>query len=341
MTEAQPRHPTAPGGSAQQDPDQLAKIEAEIDQTRNAISGDLRTLGERLSPENLKAEAKEVMTEAKNVATETLHEAKNVATSTFHQVKEDAMESVSAKVDELRDGVRNVEQEAMGFLRENAAPIALIGVGLAWFLSNRRARDDRWDGGYRVRGSGRWRYPEDDADHPPPLDDARESFYRAAGRTREASHTAGQRARSWADGARHEVSDKANQMRHFAERELGDVRGMARNARDRLERTSYRARDTAQRELRHAREVSERTLESHPLAVAAAAVAAGACIGLLLPETRREDELFGARRERLMDDAREVIREAKGAARDVGHSAKETARDLKNDLKNGSIGTTG
>lgn len=329
MTEPQPRAPTTPGGSAENAP-QIAKIEAEIDQTRSAISGDLRTLGERLSPENLKAEAKEVMTEAKNVATETLHEAKDIATSTFHQVKEDAMDTVSAKVDEFRDSVRNVEHEAVGFLRENAAPIALIGVGVAWFLSNRRSRDEQWDGGYRVRGSGRWRYPEDEDRHP--MDDARNGMYRAAGRTREASHSAGQRARRLASEARHEVSGRAQQARHFAEHELDDVRGMARDARDRLERTTYRARDSAQRELRRARELSGQTLESHPLAVAAAAVAAGACIGLLLPETRREDELFGPQRERLMDDARQVMRDAKGAARDVSHSAKEVARDLKNGL---------
>jgi ElaB/YqjD/DUF883 family membrane-anchored ribosome-binding protein len=259
-----------------------------------------------------------------------MHEAKNIATSTFHQVKEDAMDTVSAKVDDFRDTVRSVEHEAVGFLRDNAAPIALIGVGLAWFVANRRSRDDHWDGGYRVRGSGRWRYPEDDDRHP--MDGARDRFYRAAGRTREVSHTAGQRARRWADDARHEANDKASQVRQLAEHELDDVRGMARDARDRLERTTHRARDSAQRELRRARELSEQTLDSHPLAVAAAAVAAGACIGLLLPETRREGELFGPRRERLMDDAKQVIREAKGAARDVTHSAKEAARDLKNGL---------
>jgi vacuolar-type H+-ATPase subunit H len=218
MTQSKPPAGTAPAGSDDKDPAEIAKIEADIDQTRNAISGDLRTLGERLSPEHLKEEAKEVMTEAKNVAVETLHEAKNVATSTFREVKDDAMNTVSAKVDELRDNVRSVEREAVGFVRENAVPLALIGVGVAWFLSNRRSRDASWDGGYRPRDYGRWRYPEPEGRHA--IDDARDGVYRAAGTTRELGERAKERCRRLVDDARHELSDRAGQVRDFAEREV-------------------------------------------------------------------------------------------------------------------------
>jgi ElaB/YqjD/DUF883 family membrane-anchored ribosome-binding protein len=330
MTQSKPPIGTAPAGTDDKDPAEIAKIEADIDQTRNAISGDLRTLGERLSPQHLKEEAKEVMTEAKNVAVETLHEAKNVATSTYREVKDDAMETVSAKVDEFRDNVRSAEREALGFVRENAVPLALIGVGVAWFLSNRRSRDARWEGGYRPRDYGRWSYPEPEGRHP--VDDAREGVYRAAGTTRELGHRAKERARDWVEGARHEASDRAGQVRDFAEREVHEVRGMARDAQERLGHAASRARDVAGRELRHARELSQRTTESHPLAVAAAAAAAGVCVGLLIPETQREDELFGPRRERLLGDAKGVMREAKGAVQDLTHTAKETARDVKNSL---------
>lgn len=312
------------------DPAQIAKIEADIDQTRNAISGDLRTLGERLSPEHLKEEAKEVMTEAKNMAVETLHEAKNMATNTFREVKDNAMETVSAKVDEFRDNVRNVEHEAIDFVRQNAVPLALMGVGLAWFLSNRRSREAHWDGGYRPRDYGRWRYPETEGSSA--ADDARDGYYRAAGTTQEFGQRAKERARNWVEGAQHGVSDKAGQVRQFAEREMGEVRGMARDAQERLGRATTRARDVAGRELRHARDVTRRTTESHPLAVAAAAAAAGLCVGLIIPETQREGELFGPPRERLIGDAKGALREAKGAVQDLSHAAKETARDVKNSL---------
>lgn len=335
MTEFQPRNQNALEGTSENDSGQISQIEADIDQTRNAITGDLRTLGERLSPEHLKEEAKEMMNEAKNVAVETMQEAKNVATSTFHEVKQDAMDTVSAKVGEFRDTVRHAEHQAVDFLRANAVPLALMGLGLAWFMSNRRSTEKQWEGGYRTRGAGNWRYPETEGHHP--IDDARDGIQRAAGKSRELGHRAKESARHWAQDAQHEVSSVAGQVRDFAGREMEQVRGVARDAQQRLGRATDRARDVAGRELRHARDFSRRATESHPLAVAAAATAAGLCVGLLIPETQREDQLFGAQRERLMGEAKTAIREAKGAARDATHTAKETARDVKNSLS-GSTG---
>jgi len=328
MTEA-PRNANATRGTDDNDPGQIAQIEADIDRTRNVITGDLRTLGERLSPEKLKEEAKEVMQEAKNVAKEALHEAKDVATSTYREVKEDALGTVSAKVDEFKDNVRSVEQEALGFVRDNAVPLALIGIGAAWLFSS-RSRSARWEGDYRPRGNGRWRYPERGGHSP--FDDARDGVSRAAGTTRELGQRAKERARDWVQGAEHEAQHVGERVRHFAEQGVDEVRGAARGAQEQLGRATDRARDVAGRELRHARDFSQHTLESHPLAVAAAAAAAGVCVGLLIPETQREDELFGASRERLLGDAKAAVREAKGAALDFTNTAKETARDVKGKL---------
>ncbi|HTV17701.1 MAG TPA: DUF3618 domain-containing protein [Polyangiaceae bacterium] len=329
MTAHPPPNANTPSGTDPKDNGPTAQIEADIDQTRSAIAGDLRTLGERLSPENLKQEAKEVMHEAKNVASEALHEAKNMATSTYREVKEDALGTVSAKVDEFRDDVRSMEREAVSFVRDNAVPLALIGIGAAWLLSS-RSRSRRWDGEYRPRGNGSWRYPEAEGRHR--FDDVRDGYARAAGSTREFGQRVRERARDWVDGAEHEVQQRGEQVRDFAEHELDQVRGAARDAQERLSHATSRARDAAGRELRHARDISRNSVESHPLAVAAAAAAAGVCVGLLLPETQREDELFGAQRERLVGDAKRALRETQDAARDMTHTAKETARDVKSTL---------
>lgn len=335
MSEFQPPNGSKPTGTDANDPAKIAQIEADIDQTRSAITGDLRTLGARLSPENLKQEAKEVMHEAKNMATEALHEAKNVATSTYREVKDDAIETVSAKVDEFRDGVRGVEQEAIGFLRDNAVPLALIGIGAAWLYSSRRSSNERWEGQYRPRGSGEWRYPPRgdsryNFDHP--HDASRGRLGRAVDTTRDLGQQARDKARDWVEGAGHEVQNAGSQVRQFAEREYDQVKSAAHDAQEQLGRATSRARDVAGRELRHARDVSRQTLDSHPLAVAAAAVAAGVTVGLLIPETQREDELFGAQRERLVGEAKQAVREAKGAALDLTSTAKETARDVKSTL---------
>lgn len=301
----------------------LAGIEADINQTRNAISGDLRTLGERLSPDHLKQDAKELMGEAKNVAVETLHEAKNVATNTFRDVKNEAVGTVSAKVGELRENVRRAERETVSLLKENAVPLALIGIGVAWFVANRRTSERRWEGDYRLRGQGDWRYPNSDESHSY-VDEARDGINRFAGGAREASARAKGRAGQWMDEAQHRVNDVAGQVRNFAERERDHVGSMARDAEQRLSASANRARDFAVREFDEVREFSRRTTETHPLAVGAAALAAGIGVGLLLPATRHEREVLGTRRDRLIDEARDAAQEWSQTARTAARGVKET-----------------
>jgi vacuolar-type H+-ATPase subunit H len=300
----------------------VAQIEAQIDQTRNAISGDLRSIGERLSVEHLKEEASEVMLEAKNRAVETLHEAKDMATSTFREVKDDAMNTVSAKVDELRGNVRRAEQETLGFLRENAVPLALIGVGVSWFISKQRSQRDRWEGSYAPRGNGRWRYPEEERDA---MGDVRQGASRLAERARDVTSRASEQAQHWAEGAEHRVSDTTGRVREFAGREIEHARDLAQQAERRVGETAAMARDYAERELRQARELTRNAAETHPLAVTAAAVAAGIGVGLMLPQTRRESEILGTQRDRLVDGAKEAVQ-------DWTQTAKETARDMKGSL---------
>lgn len=320
-----PRTGFKPGD--EKDEKDIAEIEAQIDQTRNAISGDLRTLGERLSPEHLKEEAREVMLEAKNVAVETMHEAKNVATSTFREVKESAVDTVSAKVGEIRENVRQVERDAFGFLRENAIPLALIGAGVTWFMSNRRGRDRQWDGDYHLRGEGRWRYPESRGVHP--LDEARHGFSRVAEGTREMTSQAKERAQHWVEDAEHRVGDVADRVKSFAEREAEHARETAHDVEHRLGEAADRARHVAARELREARRFSRQATEDHPLAVGAAALAAGICVGLMLPSTRHEREMLGPQRDRWMGEAKDTVQ-------DWTHTAKEAARDVKSTLTGGA-----
>lgn len=329
----------ASGAGDANDPAKIAKIEAEIDQTRGAITGDLRTLGERLSPEHLREEAKHVMTDAKDVAVEALHEAKNVATNTFREVKESAIETVNEKVSEIRDDVRRVEREAIGFLRQNAVPLALMGIGAAWLVSSRRSRNRSWEGNYAPRDDGRWRYPEGSRRRA--FDDAGERLPRVGDTTHEHSYGAKDRARDWAHQAEHRVGEAAGQVRGFAEREVDQARGLAREAGERIGRATTQARDFSVRELHQARDFSVRATQTHPLAVGAAAIAAGVCVGLLIPETDRENELFGPQRARLVEGARGALDDAKQATTAIKDTAKEAARDVTRDVKNSLTGSTG
>lgn len=319
MTERQLTGGPGAGASADDAPKGIAQMEGDLDQTRNAISGDLRTLGERLSPEHLKEEAREVLAEAKSAAVETLHEAKDVATSAFKEAKDSAMESVSNKIGELRDDVRRAERQTLGFLRENAVPLGLMGVGLAWFISKRRSREQHWNDQY----GGRWSEAEGSQPGAPRHAAAREPGS-ARSRSRSAEPAGAQpkvQAGRWLEKAGSDVGDAAGQVRGFAARELRDVQQTARNVRHKVGDAAHRAVDFAGQELREAQDFSRHASETHPLAVGAVAVAAGLSIGLLLPSTRREERLLGAGRERL-------VSEAKDAVQDWTQTAKDTARDV-------------
>lgn len=309
-------HLTAgPGAGASDDgASDIAQIEGDLNQTRTAISGDLRTLGERLSPEHLKEEAREVLAEAKSAAVETLHEAKDVATSAFNEAKDSAMEAVSNKMGELREDVRRAERQTISFLRENAVPLSLMGVGLAWFLSKRRSRAQHWNGQYR----GRW--SEAEGSQP-------EQAYAARGARHGGAQAKGQAGR-WIEEAGQSVGEVAGQVRGFAARELKDARQTARSAKHKVGDAAHRAVDFAGQELKEAQEFSRHASETHPLAVGAVAVVAGLGIGLLVPSTRREERLLGPGRERL-------VSEAKDAVQDWTQTAKDTARDVSQAIAGG------
>jgi hypothetical protein len=298
--------------------EQLTALEADMRQTRSAISGDLQTLGARLSPEHLKEEAKELMAEAKHAAVDTLHEAKDVAAGALREAKDNALESVSAKVSEIKGDVRRAQQETLGFVRENAVPLALIGAGVAWLVAQRRAKEADWNRQYRWGAAG-------DAARGYPSDSTWEGSEPTQSRARELVAQAGDRTRQWAHGAEQKLGDAAGRARDFAEKELHSAERVMRDAEREVAHAAGKARDFAGRELRHARDYTMHASETHPIAVGAAALALGIGVGLALPATRRERELMGSERERLFGGAKEI-------AHDIGHAATEATRDMKQSL---------
>jgi hypothetical protein len=65
------------------------------------------------------------------------------------------------------------------------------------------------------------------------------------------------------------------------------------------------------------------------LVVGAVALAAGVGVGLLLPATHRENELFGDTRDRLLEGAKGKVEELGETAKELGHTVKDAARDIQ------------
>jgi ElaB/YqjD/DUF883 family membrane-anchored ribosome-binding protein len=97
------------GGRSDKSPEQ---IEREIEQTRSRLGRDIDELGNRLSPKNLKEEAKSAI--------------KDAAQGAVSNVGEQAR----------RTGSRLVE-----VIRENPLPVIAVGAGVTWLLTQRSRSD--------------------------------------------------------------------------------------------------------------------------------------------------------------------------------------------------------
>lgn len=292
-------------------------LESDIDQTRNTITEDIKAIGEKLSPENLKTEAREV-----------LNDAKEAAVGKLRDVKDAAVDSVSETLGDVRDRAVEAGDATWSFARQNAIPLALIGLGISWLVaSNRRSNGNRWRSpGLYGRGGQSRRYYDDYAYGYD--DDGYESGAEEGGRAglRETAAGVGHSVREGLSHATERVGDVASRagtrVHDIADRAGSRVHDMAERAEHALSDGTSRARDFAGRELQHLRSSSRQMAQQNPLALGAVALVAGVGVGMLLPRTEREDELLGASRDKL-------IGEARGAAQEIGRAAQETAREVK------------
>lgn len=113
--------------------------------------------------------------------------------------------------------------------------------------------------------------------------------------------------------AKDRAKDRAKEAIGSAQHAIG---GAGERARD----LSVRGREVARRGASRARS----TWEEQPLLVGILAAAAGVALASAIPQTRRERQIVGPHRERLMERGRGLLEEGKEAVREAGQTAKET-----------------
>lgn len=306
-----------------------AEIEADIQRTRARMTEHVDALSWKLSPERLKAEARQKLHETQEAVVDKVRD-------TAHEVGEQAKQAGSGFV---------------GLLKENPIPAAMIGAGLAWLIvESRRDSSPEYVGygeGYAER-YGRYYNPASYTAAPAGTVGSTTGAYAEAGGYGGASagyetdtygtgtggtysggmHVGSEEERGFRERAgekaahlRDRVSDTTSGARD-AVRERTHAAGeraseLASSARERASDLSHAAADRARR----TKGWAEHQMEDNPLVVGAAVLALGAVVGSLVPSTRKEDELVGARRDALMDRARGSIREARTV---IGETARET-----------------
>ena len=101
--------------------------------------------------------------------------------------------------------------------------------------------------------------------------------------------------------------DLGERMQHVRQGASEKVQGVRRTAHDAADSARYRAQ--------RANEGFHHMLEDNPMALGAMGIAAGALLGAMLPVTRKEHELMGEASDRTKEQARELARSSRDAAK--------------------------
>lgn len=253
----------------------------------------------------------------------------------------DSMENLRARL-----SPSGMADEALGYLKGQVGPLTraadhtiranpiaalMVGVGAVWLILGSRARTQTPDGevlaGTKYEALGRW---EDEGGNPAPLPEpdlnwvAETDTVYAAAREALGKLDKDQRdkvlAPAEAERRRQSILDGVKRDGNKALRRGLDSLSTA--AQDRIAQareTAYLAGCSAARQTAH-------MIEERPLTAGGIAFAIGATLGALLPATRIEDRVFGAERDRLMQEAEDLLRQETAHATEVLGSFVGTMR---------------
>lgn len=287
--------------------DETEQLKAQIEETRSQMGETIDAIQEKLSVENITEQVKEQVSETFNNALETAKDTVYGATIGNLGKAGRIMQNVGRELSNT---------EAGKFARKNPFPLVLIGLGvglLAYELSN---------GGKKRRSAYRY-YDENDreSNRGRSLSSSVSGKLKSAtGKIGDSASNAYESVSNTAGNALHSVSDAANSA-------YGSVSNAASNAYESVSDFAGNALEKAGEYRTQAREQYDYYIEENPLAVGAVALAVGAAVGLAIPSTRYEGELFGEYRQQLLD-------QAQAKAGDLVDRVKEVASEAKTTLQN-------
>lgn len=295
-----------------------SQIRTEIEQTRDELTETIDAIQDKLSPGNLVADAK---ARVKTAASERIRDMTETATDTAQSMMEYG---------------RYATDRMTGSVAQNPIPTALVGIGAAWLIMNRSqaSRDAQWRGRPSQSGfPGRAEYVEQSGfagGNTIPAVIAAIGLAWLAFSEGGGSRSIGPSRADWspedarrrigarADETMSRVGESASQLASRAQEYAGDVTERAQDyATEAADALRWRGRQ-AQNEL-------QRMMYERPWLVGAGALAAGAAIGLALPETERENEWLGQARDGAVDKAQDMARQAVS-------NVQEAAGDMAGDI---------
>ena len=263
------------------------EIEREIEETRNRMSQNIDELGDRLNPQNLKQQAKDSI--------------RNAASGAVSNVGEKARST----------GFRLVD-----VIRENPLPVIAVGAGVTWLLTQRSNSDVSGNRMARYAYTGPDRRQYEGRQYAGRQYEGRqfqdfeegdiEGQSRGGIKARVGGAVSGVKEK--VSGTASGIAEKAGELASGTRERAGEIGWQARRQTDRIKTN-----------LEHA-------ATENPLTVAIGAAILGMAIGLLVPETERENELMGSARDQLVDRAERTAERVKDAAVDAGREVKDAVK---------------
>ena len=279
-----------------------AVMRAEIEKTRERLGDTVEALGAQLNPTNLKRRVKESVREA------TIGKVQHMATNT--------KERIAASGRSLAETIR-----------ENPIPAAMAAAGIGWLLLSRNEQRP---------ASTRFTSGEPDEFAIPD-----ESYHEGGGvraKVRDVAENVAEKAQDLTEKAQDVTQRAVDKVKNTGARVAEKARYTGDRLSTRADDARYHVRETARTAARRV----ENQYEDSPIAVGAVALAVGLAIGLTVPSTRKETELMGDARDKLVDKTRETIAdttdkvervvqkampEVKNVVRDAAREVREAARD--------------
>jgi ElaB/YqjD/DUF883 family membrane-anchored ribosome-binding protein len=309
----------------------------------------------------LKEEAMETASElaehAKQAAREAVqhaaHEARMHLLDARDAVRDATIGRVEHMVRTVGDTTEDTRYGIVETIKQNPLPAALAGIGLAWLFMNRQSAPRRperasyvrqsnyWDRDY-VRGD-QYRYYREDRDRygytagaygSAPNYGAGYGQGRDEGgmidRTKEKVGQMADSTGNMVGQAGDAIGQAAGQAGDTMGRVAGQVGETASTLATQAQETAGNLAHQAQYRARRVEDQIGRTMQDNPLAIGAVALALGTAVGLAVPQTQRENELFGQARDTLVERAQgmaqETIEKVQDVAAEAGHTVQREAK---------------
>jgi len=292
---------TTAGTAGTVDSDEEARTEeirTDIEQTRAELSETIDAIQEKLAPDTLKEQAKEVVRDA-------------------------TVGRAEQALGEAQETVREAGTGIMDMIKQNPIPVAMMGLGLGWLWFNRQRQssESEYQRGY-YGGSGRGSARYGDAR-------VRSSRFGTPG-YRETPYSPRYYEEYESGGGGRGPQERVGEIAGQAQ---GRVRDVAGEAQGRASEVAGRAQETvgeltgqARYQMERARGGFQQQLMENPFALGALALGLGVAVGLAVPETRREDELLGEARDNLLG-------QAQSAMQDTGQRVQQAAERVQQQVQ--------